>query len=104
MSKYHARRTEVDNIWFDSQKEANRYSDLKLLVRAGTIHDLELQPEFPIVVNGQKICVYRADFAYKGLDGKRTIEDVKSGPTKTPVYRLKKRLVEAIYGIRILET
>lgn len=104
MSKYHSVRTVVDNVTFDSKREADRYSELKLLIRAGTIRDLELQPEFPVVVNGVKICVYRADFAYSALDGKRTVEDVKSGPTKTPVYRLKRKLVEAIYDIRILET
>ena len=102
MNKYHNVKTVVDNVTFDSKREADRYSELRLLVRAGTIRDLELQPEFPVVVNGKKICVYRADFAYHALDGKKTTEDVKG--VKTAVYRLKKRLVEAIYDIRILET
>jgi len=31
------------------------------------------------------------------------VEDVKSGPTKTAAYRLRKKLVEAIHGVRIVE-
>ena len=31
------------------------------------------------------------------------VEDVKSPATKTAVYRLKKKLVKALYGIEIIE-
>lgn len=101
MNKYRAIKTEVDGIVFDSKREAARYSDLKLLVRAGTIMDLQIQPAFELTVNGVRIGEYRADFCYRALDGKTTVEDVKG--VRTPVYRLKKRLVEALYSIRILE-
>ena len=43
MNKYHNKKTEVDGIIFDSKKEANRYIELKMLERAGKIHDLQLQ-------------------------------------------------------------
>lgn len=101
MNKYRNVRTEVDGIVFDSQREAQRYNDLKLLLRAGTIKDLELQHVFPIELNGYKICKYIADFVYKDQSGRLCVEDVKG--VKTAVYSLKKKLVEAQYGIRIIE-
>ena len=101
MNKYHAQKTEVDGIWFASKKEANRYIELRLLERAGEISDLKLQPRFPIVMNGIKVCTYIADFQY--IDkGKVVTEDVKG--VKTPTYKIKKKLVKAVYNIDILET
>ena len=102
-NKYRAIKTKVDGITFDSKKEANRYSMLKLLQGIGAIEHLELQPEYKVEINGRKICTYRADFRYidkhaKGPDGQfgaMVVEDVKG--VKTPVYRLKKKLVEASF-------
>ena len=103
-NKYGAIKTVVDGIKFDSKAEARRYGQLKVLKHTGVIWDLELQPKFPVVVEGKKICTYKADFSYVE-NGKRIVEDVKSPITaKHPVYRIKKKLVEAIYGIEIKET
>jgi hypothetical protein len=57
-------------------------------------------------MNGKQVAYYKADFRYWDFKEKRTvIEDVKSPATaKNPVYRLKKKLVEAQYGITITET
>ena len=101
MNKYNAKRTVVDGISFHSKAEAARYSDLKLLERAGVIFKLELQPAFPCVVNKKKICVYKADFKYHLKNGKWVIEDVKG--YRTQIYKIKKKLVEALYGIEITE-
>lgn len=101
MSKYHAIRTDVDGISFSSRKEANRYCELKLLQQVGVIYNLELQPKFPLVVNGKKIGVYIADFSYVE-NGNLITEDVKG--ILTPVYKLKKNLVQALYNVTILET
>ena len=111
-SKYGAKPMVVDGIRFDSTKEAKRYRDLRLLEKAGHIRDLELQPRFPLEVvelwrlHGKvKNCgYYTADFRYVDAETAATvIEDVKSGPTKTAAYRLRKRLVEAIHGVKITE-
>lgn len=100
MSKYHNRKTEVDGFVFDSRREANRYVELKLLERAGEIYHLELQPKFEMVVNGMKICDYYADFRYQ--EGEKTIvEDAKG--VRTDVFRIKKKLLKAIYGIDVVE-
>ena len=100
MSKYRAIRTEVDGIMFASKKEAMRYKELKFLLQEERISDLVLQPKYPIEVCGKKICTYIADFMYNE-DGKQVVEDVKG--VKTSVYRIKKKLTEAIYNITIKE-
>lgn len=100
--KYGAIPTEVGGHRFASKAEANYYLTLKLLERAGQVRDIELQPSYPIVVNGVKVCTYRGDFRYfdKAL-GKVVTADVKG--MKTPMYRLKKKLVAAVHGIDIVE-
>ena len=100
MTKYKAIRTQVDGITFASKKEAMRYKELKFLREQKRISDLVLQPKFPIQVNGKKICTYIADFIYNE-DGIQVVEDVKG--VKTSVYRIKKKLTEAIYNITIKE-
>lgn len=101
MSKYHATPTMVDGIRFASRAEANRYGELKMLARAGEITDLELQPRFPLVVNGVKVGTYVADFRYRDRGGATVTEDVKG--VRTAVYRIKARLVTALYGFEIAE-
>lgn len=101
-NKYRAIATEVDGIKFDSGKEARRYMDLKLLERAGEIRDLRWQTTFSICIGEFHICDYICDFEYWTKDG-HVVEDVKSDPTRTPVYRLKKKLMQAVRGIEIQE-
>lgn len=103
MTKYRAVPTSVDNIRFASKKEANRYFDLKVLQRAGEISDLTCHPSFPLVVNGQKVCTYVADFSYRDRAGQLVVEDVKSKPTMTPAYRIKKKLLLALHGVTVRE-
>ncbi len=92
-SKYRNKRTVRDNITFASKAEADRYSQLKLLERAGEITALVLQPRFICVVGGVKVCTYIADFSYYDK-GRGVVEDVKG--YCTDVFRLKRRLVEAL--------
>lgn len=107
-SKYRNKRRTVDGITFDSIKEANHYSELKLLEKAGELWDLELQPRFPIKINGELICTYVADFKYTCLfkaGGRASITDkiVDVKGVRTREYKLKKRLMKAVYGIDIVE-
>ncbi len=103
-NKYRAVKTEVDGIMFDSKREAARYMELVLLEHSGQISRLELQPEYKCIVDGKLICTYRGDFRYF-TELESVVEDVKSPYTaKNPVYRLKKKLVEALYaGVKIRE-
>jgi hypothetical protein len=100
--KYRNEPKEVDGITFDSTKEAERYMVLKNLEQVGEISNLILQHVFPIIIKGQKICEYIADFTYLDKAGKQIVEDTKG--MKTDVYRMKKKLMKAVNGIEILET
>jgi hypothetical protein len=113
-TKFHNVKVEIDGIRFDSKFEAHRYTELKLMEKAGLIRDLKLQVRFPIIINEEKVCTYVADFTYvekmPPLDYKGTpwvleqpvVEDAKG--MRTPVYNLKKRLMKAVLGIDIKET
>jgi hypothetical protein len=87
--------TTSDGKTFASKKEANRYEELKLLQKYGKIKDIELQPRIPLLVNGKSIGYYIGDFRYYDNEKQRLIlEDVKSPITKTPIYKLKKKILE----------
>ena len=103
MTKYNAVKTVVDGITFDSKHEATRYQELKLLESAGHIQRLELQPVFKLLVKtGKSVGKYKADFKYWDVAKKQwVIEDSKG--IRTPIYRLKKKIVEEVYKIRIIE-
>lgn len=100
--KYGAERTTVDGIVFPSKAEAARYGELKLMATAGAIHSLELQPEFPLEIEGVPIkgdsgkqLRYIGDFSYiDARSGERVIEDVKGH--RTEGYRLKKAIMRAM--------
>ena len=124
-NKYKAVKTTIDGITFDSKREAKRYTELKILEKAGHITHLEFQPVYQITVNGVDICKYKADFRYftvraesnersynsKGEWQTPTMTGDKEGQIvedskgfRTPIYRLKKKLVEALYpGTQIRE-
>lgn len=100
--KFNAKRTTVDGIKFDSQREAERAGELAYMLKARAIELLEIHPGYEIRVNGVLIGVYEADFRYRDvLTCKTVVEDAKG--VRTPLYKLKKKLVEAIYGIQIQE-
>jgi len=98
-SKYRAVPTTVDGIRFASKKEARRYQELKILEQAGHIDHLVLQEHFRIEVNGVHICDYRADFSYLEPGCVAVVEDVKG--MITPMFKLKQKLMRAVWGIDI---
>ena len=100
MTKYKAKKTVIDNITFDSKKEAGRYLDLKLLYMSDQIKKLKCHPCFPFKYDDKVMFKYYADFEYYEND-EYIVEDVKG--VKTPVYKLKKKLIEAQYKIKITE-
>jgi hypothetical protein len=102
-SKYGAKKTVVDGITFDSKWEAERYGQLKAMERGGLVTELELQVPYNIIVNDQKICKYIADFRYKLEHANGTIEDVVEDAkgVETPEFKLKKKLMKAVFNIEI---
>ncbi len=91
----------IDGICFANKREANRYAELALELRAGLICNLERQVTFRLSINGVHICDYRADFVYE-RNGEVIVEDSKGARTKE--YKLKRALMLALKGIKILET
>lgn len=109
-NKYRNNKYKIDNIVFDSRKEAKRYQELKILEAAGTIKDLQLQVKFVLIptqrIDGKVVereCCYIADFVYV-QDGLTVVEDAKNPYLrKEPRYVIKRKLLLERYGIRIKE-
>lgn len=105
-TKYRNQKIVVDNIKFDSKKEAKRYQELLLMQKAGIITDLKRQvpytliPAFNLNKKKYRAITYIADFVYKE-NGIEAVEDTKG--FRTDVYKLKKKLMAYIYQIEIKE-
>lgn len=124
--KYRNRKTKVDGITFDSQKEARRFIELRSLLKTGKIRNLKLQPQFTLqesylTPEGERVRAirYAADFSYETAvhsaaqngEGELkpvtywnlVVEDVKSQATRTAQYEIKKKLLLERLGITIEE-
>ena len=106
MNKYGAKKTTVDGITFDSQKEALRWCELGIMAKAGAIEDLQRQVKFELVGKNEKFRAhyYIADFVYRE-NGRLVVEDVK-GMKKGAAYqlfRLKQAIMKDRYGIDVKE-
>ena len=113
-NKYNARKVKVDGIVFASQKEADRWRELKLLERAGKITELRRQVPFLLIPTQREFCSeidkkgkvlerkcsYYADFVYM-QNGKQIVEDAKG--KRTDEYVIKRKLMLFLQGIRIRE-
>lgn len=100
-NKFKAVKVVLDGHKFPSKREAKRYAELKLLEQLGDVEMLCLQVKFPVVINGIEVFTYIADFTYVDRNGDDVIEDAKG--MRTPLYRLKRKCVEAMYGVKIVE-
>ena len=118
--KFHNRPTErimpnSDVRTFASAREASRYDELMLLLRAGEIREMKIQPQFTLKesfvtpegdLSGK--VVYIADFSYEARAKDGTwhfvVEDVKSERTrKNKDYRIKVKLMQEVRGITVQE-
>lgn len=101
-SKYRAQPVvDPEHGRFDSKREHQRFHLLRLRERAKEIRGLQRQVPFALNVQGHLICKYIADFTYTE-NGQFVVEDAKG--FRTPEYRLKKKLMLAIFGWEIRET
>ena len=110
VNKYHNKKTVIDGIKFDSEKEGNYYLKLKMLEKAGKIRDLRLQVPFVLLETFKvgdrtyRKAKYIADFTYYDDKDKLHVIDVKSEATrKDKTYQLKKKLLAWKYGLEIEE-
>ena len=115
ISKYNNKITEVNGRKFASKREAKRYEELLLLEQAGIIRDLkcqiayELQPSYKQDNKTIRAIQYIADFVYKEKIKsdvcdmwEEVIEDCKG--YRTDIYKIKKKMFEYKYGVKIKET
>ena len=87
---------------FDSKREAARWDELCSWQKLAAISNLQRQVPFLLSVNGKKIGKLILDFTYTdNLSGQEIFEDVKSGPTMTPIFRWKARHFEAQYNKKV---
>lgn len=120
-SKYHSKKVHSSNGDFDSRREYRRYLTLKSREAAGDIESLERQVKYVLIPTQrepdtigkrggikkgkviERECTYIADFRY--FDNKRgcvVVEDCKGFRTKE--YKIKKKLMLYMHGIRVEES
>jgi len=99
-----AQRTYKGKV-YDSKLEKSYRGRLELLKKATTdknrVIDIQEQVPFEFVINGTKICTYRLDFKVTYADGRVEFVDIKG--IVTSVYSIKRKLMLAVYGIKIKE-
>jgi hypothetical protein len=103
MTKYNNTKTKG----YDSRKEYLRSLELKQMQKNGIIYGLEEQKIYELIPKqnyrgkfAEHPCRYVADFVY-WMNGDVIVEDVKG--MKTEVYRIKKKLMLHVHGIKIKE-
>lgn len=117
-NKYHAKKTVIDGIEFDSKKEARRFAVLRAREEAGEISGLGRQVEFILIPEQrepdtigsrggihkgkllERKVSYIADFVYME-NGNLVVEDAKG--MRLPDYVIKRKLLLYIHGIQIRE-
>lgn len=101
-SKYGNQKQEVDGILFDSAREAKRYKELMLLLKAGVIGLLRRQVPYELNEGGSHSLKYIADFVYvESETGETVVEDSKGFRTRE--YIKKRKLMLKIHNIKIKE-
>ena len=126
-NKYYAEKVTIGDETFDSKKEARRWQELQLLLRAGKICNLRRQVKFVLIPaqyesyprygkKGQRLkdgqtcveqaCEYYADFVYL-QDGHVIVEDVKGfRDPRSAAYAkfvIKRKLMLERYGVKVKE-
>ena len=95
-------------------KERKRGAELELLQIEGIISDLQTQVTYELipahykVVNGKRKCIeractYRSDFVYYDVENKQLIVEDSKG-VRTEVYKIERKLMLHVHGIKIKET
>ena len=121
MNKYHAKKCRFGDEVYDSKKEMKRHQELLLLEKVGKISNLRRQVKYILIPvqreytcetdrkgnykKGKVLereCTYIADFEYiDNESGEVVVEDTKG--YRTEVYRIKRKMMLYIRGIRIRE-
>jgi len=107
-SKYRNKKVVTDEGTFDSRHEYNVWCQRKMEQSAGVISGLQRQVSYELIpsanLDGRKLPAVRyvADFVYL-RDGETVVEDAK-GMASLPDFKIKRRLMWWLHGIRVIET
>ena len=117
--KYHNQPDSRGNLRFDSKKEARRYDELMLMLKAGQIRNLRLQQQYTlqesyITETGERVrpstmwptsptSAPPRRTKYGTVFWLPVVEDVKSRATKTAQYEMKKKLLRERFNLTITE-
>lgn len=101
-SKFHAVKAEIDDITFDSLNESRFYLEILKGIQNKTIRSFELQKRYELIPkyrtkDGRTIrkTEYLADFVLTMSDNSVRVIDIKG--VETPVFKIKKKLLEYRY-------
>lgn len=94
-NKYHAKSTIYNGRSYHSKLEAGVAEELDWRLKAKDIKSWKPQIPIELRVNGELICKYYVDFEVENNDG--VIEWIEAKGFETEIYRLKAKLLEAIY-------
>ena len=97
-NKYGAQKTWRDGISFDSKKEADYYSSLKMEKQQGLIAGYIVHGKMICTAGGdnstERAVTYEPDFIILNNDGSYRIVDTKSEATITPVFKNKMKALK----------
>lgn len=97
-NKYGAKKTWRDGICFDSIKEADYYSRLKLEKQGGLIAGYIVHGKMICTTGGmsseERATTYEPDFIILNNDGTYEIIDTKSKATVTPLFKNKMKTLK----------
>jgi hypothetical protein len=92
-------------VYWHSRKEYRHWLVLRAAEAAGLIRGLRRQVRYRLTVNGVEVGSYVADFTFFDAETDRVVvQDVKSPATRRlPLYRLKRNLMRAVWGLAVEE-
>lgn len=100
VNKYGAKPIVIDGHRFASKREGQFYSALKLREKAGEVYEVQMQTPYLLIVYGQLVCTYKADFVfYDAVEKRNRVVDVKGVQTKD--FIIKRKLMRACHGIEV---
>lgn len=100
--KYNAKSCYYKGINYDSTMEANFAAELDRRMMGHDIVSWERQVPIAIYVNGYHICTNKVDFLVYHKDKSKELIEVKG--METADYRIKKKLIEAVYLVEHPDT
>jgi hypothetical protein len=93
--KYNAKSTWYNGYIYASKREAGYAAELDLRIKAKEVERWERQVKISLDIGDYHICNYYVDFKVYLTNGDIELVEVKG--METEVWRLKRKLLEAVY-------